>query len=250
MLRKNAIDRHATPNLTAANIYHPANPPGAYGLAVMRPTFTALLREAGVALDKKRILDLGCGTGSWMRFMAELRSDPCDIVGVDCNHAPLAFAQRMSPRGMSYVQADMADAFKCFRAESFDLITAFVSFMFLRDMTEVTELMRGVNRLVSEQGYFFISEVNERHDSSKPYSGFRGTELARVITATGFNLLASRGVFKRFFGVPLLNSYYRVSYRNMFLMPLLERLLPGSAWYTFMLFRKAASSSDLKSGQS
>src|SRR5215207_4903680 len=76
VLRQNVIDRHGALNISETNVYHALNPVGAYGLAVMRPTFTAMFQRSGIGLQGKRILDLGCGMGSWTRFMAELKADP------------------------------------------------------------------------------------------------------------------------------------------------------------------------------
>jgi ubiquinone/menaquinone biosynthesis C-methylase UbiE len=93
------VSLHSVPR----NIHHPLNVVGAYGLAVMRATFTAMLTSAGIGLEGKRILDLGCGTGSWTRFMAELKSDPADIVGLDQSADRIALSRKMSPQGTRYI---------------------------------------------------------------------------------------------------------------------------------------------------
>jgi len=214
------------------------NPVGAYGMAVMRATFTAMLANAGIGLGDKRILDLGCGTGGWVRFMAELKDDASDIVGLDLSAERIAFSRKMSPESTHYIQGDIKKVSEYFKPQSFDLITAFVSLMYLRDLIEVKQLMQSIASLLSQGGYFFVSEVNERHDPDKAHSGFPGNELHTAITSTGFALVERRAVFKRFFGWSRLDSYYRARYWNMFAMPFLERVIPGATGYTFMLFQK------------
>lgn len=52
-----------------------------------------------------RVLDLGCGTGTWTRLVASLRPE-AEIVGVDLSEEMIEFARETDGAGLRYLTAD------------------------------------------------------------------------------------------------------------------------------------------------
>ena len=236
MTRDNVSTRHGALHRAAADIYHPLNPVGIYGYTRQRQQFVQMLNRVGESLQGARILDLGSGTGEWTRFFAELKGTTDGIIGIEYNAAPIAYARSLSP--IQYIQGDMADL-STFGDGSFDFATAFVSLMFLPDMQAVQDVVRQVRRALTPNGLLFISELNEQHQSERPYSGYRYKELRYAVESCGFELIQGKGIFKNFLGWRKLSSYYRVGFASMDVMPFLERVIPGRAAYYYQLYRKA-----------
>jgi ubiquinone/menaquinone biosynthesis C-methylase UbiE len=84
-----------------------------------------LFPERTTLTGSHRILEIGCGPGSWSLDVA--RSYPaCTVVGIDSNAAMIGYAQSLKDlHGLANVHfARMSsDARLCFAPESFDLIT-------------------------------------------------------------------------------------------------------------------------------
>jgi ubiquinone/menaquinone biosynthesis C-methylase UbiE len=92
------------------------------------PTYEAAIRHVGIS-PGDRVLDVGCGSGVFLRAAADLAAR---VSGIDASEALLAIARRRVP------DADLrlGDMQRLpFDDGSFDLVTGFNSFFFADDMT-------------------------------------------------------------------------------------------------------------------
>jgi ubiquinone/menaquinone biosynthesis C-methylase UbiE len=219
----------------ALTMYHPLAPVGCYGESYLRERFARLIAEHEIPLSSMHILDLGSGSGAWCRRFSEIKGTTDGIVGLELDEQALAGARSLSPIG--YVRGDMRSLPDAVREHRFDFVTAFVSLMFLRDVSELDTVLRGVREVLSDRGYFLIEEQEAVHDPEAPWSGWPVTQVEARARAAGFTVVARKGLFKR-----LLNrfdSYYRASFANMDWLRAAERVLPGPYQYYFLLLRKA-----------
>ncbi|MCK4429234.1 MAG: class I SAM-dependent methyltransferase [Candidatus Aenigmarchaeota archaeon] len=86
--------------------------------------YIGALKKQGV-VNKKNILDVGCGPGEWM-FAASKLNPNAKIVGIDLYEKSLKFAtkygQRNKIRNCAFLNMDFKDLLKRFPPKSFDII--------------------------------------------------------------------------------------------------------------------------------
>jgi SAM-dependent methyltransferase len=94
---------------------------------LQRPTYEAALDRVGPVAGR-RVLDIGCGAGAFLRIVAERGGEPA---GLDASESLIAFARTRLPdadlRGGEMEDLPWADG-------TFDLVTGFNSFFFANDM--------------------------------------------------------------------------------------------------------------------
>ena len=91
------------------------------------PTYEAALERTGLE-PGQRVLDVGCGVGSFLSLVAERGAVPC---GIDASDALIAFARTRLPNADLRV-GEMEDL--PWDDDTFDLVTGFNSFFFANDM--------------------------------------------------------------------------------------------------------------------
>ena len=101
------------------------------------PTYETALEHLGIS-EGHRVLDLGCGTGAFLRAAADRGAT---VVGLDAAEGLLAVARERVPEADLHV-GDMQDL--PFGDDGFDVVTAFSSLFFADDMTRALSEARRV----------------------------------------------------------------------------------------------------------
>jgi SAM-dependent methyltransferase len=91
------------------------------------PTYEEAIRRVGVA-PGQRVLDVGCGTGVFLRLVAERGAQP---FGLDASEALLEIARERVPE--ADLRVGEMEALP-YTDDSFDLVTGFNSFFFAADL--------------------------------------------------------------------------------------------------------------------
>ena len=107
--------------------------------AQQTPVYEAALRATGLE-PGARVLDVGCGTGVFLRLCADRGAE---VAGVDAAAGLLDLA-RDARAGRRPASADMADL--PYADDSFDLVTGFTSFFFADDIVRALSEARRVAR--------------------------------------------------------------------------------------------------------
>jgi SAM-dependent methyltransferase len=94
---------------------------------MQRPTYEAALERTGLQ-PSWRVLDIGCGSGAFLRLVADGGAQPS---GIDASAALISFAQGRLPQADLRV-GEMEEL--PWEDDSFDLVTGFNSFFFANDM--------------------------------------------------------------------------------------------------------------------
>jgi SAM-dependent methyltransferase len=111
----------------------------------------ALRRHDCLPLGGRRVLEIGCGSGHFLRELVKWGADPARVVGVDLLEDRLADARRLAPPGMRVAAMNAADT--GFAASSFDLVlqmTVFTSILSADVRRRVAAEMR---RVLAPGGY-------------------------------------------------------------------------------------------------
>jgi SAM-dependent methyltransferase len=101
------------------------------------PTYEEAIRRIGVA-PGQRVLDIGCGTGVFLRLVADRGAKP---FGLDASEALLEIARERVPEADLQV-GEMEQL--PYDADSFDLVTGFNSFFFAADIVAALREARRV----------------------------------------------------------------------------------------------------------
>jgi ubiquinone/menaquinone biosynthesis C-methylase UbiE len=118
-------DRSDPPEDWRANPYHPRHALGRLFAAHNRDVLVDALNACEIELEHLRVLDVGCGTGHWLRLLVELGADPENLTGIDISADRIAFAQRKNP-AITWLVGDGETL--PFAAERFDLLMQTVVF--------------------------------------------------------------------------------------------------------------------------
>ena len=80
-----------------------------------------ILKTAGLMpLERREVLEVGCGTGAWLRMFLQWGVEPARLAGIDLLPGPLSNARRRVPPTVGLYQASAATL--PFRSASFDIV--------------------------------------------------------------------------------------------------------------------------------
>jgi len=114
--------------------------------------FVELLAPIWKSLAGLSILDVGCGSGRWLRWYLELGADAESIEGVDVSDARFAEARGIHPTlSLRLIDGERLP----FEDASFDLVTQWVCFMCIPDEAWRRRMAREILRVLRPGGYLF-----------------------------------------------------------------------------------------------
>ena len=85
-------------------IWHPRNPVSIYYRQAQERALVSMFNAVGLQLKTLRVLDVGSGSGAFLRFLASLGCQPSLLYGVDLIPARLHAARRQGPETIHYIQ--------------------------------------------------------------------------------------------------------------------------------------------------
>jgi len=166
------------------------------------------LRRLLPAIDGKDILDLGCGTGRWLEYLAHLGS-PRSLIGIDGSDEMLAVARRKSLAGAALLHAQLP----LLPLPSASIDVTLASFV-LSYIPDIDTCARELARVLRGGGELFIADMHpvtavelgwQRGFSSSQgavhlHNGYRSIEsTVRSMTQHGLRLVGS---YQPSFGEP------------------------------------------------
>jgi ubiquinone/menaquinone biosynthesis C-methylase UbiE len=115
-------------------------------------------------LDKKElsrywILEPGCGDGSKLRFLTEMRARPHRCVGFDISSQAIEGCRDISPGAMNFQIASATDI--PFKDASFDLVVCSALLNCFKEDGEIKSISREVRRVIKHKGVFFVVDITE-----------------------------------------------------------------------------------------
>lgn len=120
-------------------------------------------------LKGKRILDFGCGTGKFSRF---LRDHGAKVVGVDLSKKMIEEAIKQDSRGIEYHKINSAGKMS-FSQESFD--AAVVNFVFCTysSKAKIVRALKEIRKLLKKDGLVVLLNPNGDKSNGREFISFK-----------------------------------------------------------------------------
>lgn len=164
-----------------------------YMMQEVERTLLTLLSKNGIdSLAGKTMLDIGCGTGSWIQEFLKLGATPENLAGIDLLDWRVDAARRICPAS---VRLECGSAQKLeFSDRSFDMVSQFVMFSSILDPNIRQQVASEMFRVLKDDGciiwYDFFrnnprnNDVKgiDEHDIRQLFPGCR-IELRRITLA-------------------------------------------------------------------
>jgi SAM-dependent methyltransferase len=165
--------------------------------AVLYPIYERLLRDLAIRVDGGRVLDVGCGSGRWIRFFLE-RFKPMQIVGVDYTQASIDLLQRWG-RDHAILRLERIDitdpgAAKTLGIEDgFDLINVGNVLFHIPEPEKFATALRNLAALVGPNGRIVTTEYLPRASVRTNWMLVRSRyEFEAAIAAAGLHIIGIR----------------------------------------------------------
>jgi ubiquinone/menaquinone biosynthesis C-methylase UbiE len=181
----------------------------------------ALLRRHDCEdLAAKKILDVGCGTGQWLRDFIKWGARPENITGIDLLPDRVARARRLCPPAVR-IQCASAAALP-FSDARFDLILQATVFTSILDRDLKQRVANEMMRVVKPEGFVLWYDYHVNNPWNSDVRGVKQEEIARLFSDCRIEL-------KR---ITLLPPLARVLARYSYMVcHLLEKLPPLCTHY-------------------
>jgi SAM-dependent methyltransferase len=180
-----------------------------------------LLRRNGVdSLAERRVLELGCGTGTWLREMIKWGARPGNITGVDLLPDRLVEAERLCPAGVTLICANAGSV--ALSPASFDIVLQSMLLTSVLDPEVRRSVAQVMLNALRPDGVILWFDYHVNNPKNPDVRGVSRTEirtlfpgcrieLRRVTLAAPlarFVLPKSKLVYAALQAIPLLRTHY------------------------------------------
>jgi len=171
-----------------------------------------------------------------LRMMAELRGCSAGLTGIDLTPGGMCTAHRMNAC-ITCVRGDIRRL--PFASGSHDLVTGFVSFMFLATPDDVRAAADEARRVLKDHGYLLVFDLVCSGNGHAGNQGLGTRGIARQVELAGLRLVDRQPCFRNIFGLRRFCTAYLAARLPTDMLLLLERLPFSPANNLFLLFEKA-----------
>ena len=139
----------------------------------------ALLRQHGfAALESKQILEVGCGTGQWLRDFVKWGARPENVTGIDLLPQRLSRARRLCPPAVRIQCASAAQL--PFSNERFDLVLQSTVFTSILDPDLKRQVAAEMMRVVKPEGFILWYDYHVNNPWNKDVRGVKRREIIQL----------------------------------------------------------------------
>lgn len=100
-------------------------------------------------LSSKKILDIGCGTGGWLRNFIQWGAKPENLYGIDLLEKRIDFGRKINPN-INFICGNAQEI--NFGSRSFDLVVVATCFTSILDMEMKRDIAREIMRVLKDDG--------------------------------------------------------------------------------------------------
>ncbi|HYM89911.1 MAG TPA: class I SAM-dependent methyltransferase [Nitrospiraceae bacterium] len=139
----------------------------------------AILRSKGLSLlHDKKILEIGCGQGQWLRAFIKWGACPENMTGIDLLPDRVTNARQLCPQGVE-IQCGNA-ARLAFHNDSFDFAIQFTVFSSILDLNMKEVLAREMLRVLKKGGLILWYDIYINNPWNLDIRGIRKHEIAQL----------------------------------------------------------------------
>ncbi|HEU0047495.1 MAG TPA: class I SAM-dependent methyltransferase [Nitrososphaera sp.] len=138
----------------------------------------ALSQQGFSKLENTKILEVGCGTGAWLRSFIRWGAQPENLLGVDLLPSKIAEARRLCPAGVTLksqnsTNLEVTDG-------SFDLVLQATVFTSILDAEMKRLLAQEMLRVVRDKGLIIWYDFHANNPSNPDVRGIKESEIKRL----------------------------------------------------------------------
>jgi ubiquinone/menaquinone biosynthesis C-methylase UbiE len=122
-----------------------------------RQVVELLHRQGCMPLRGKQVLDIGCGTGQWLRDLIAWGADPGNLYGIELLPASAVRARRLCPEGVTIECSNAAEL--RFPAASFDIVLQATVLSSVSDLVTRQAIAAEMLRVVRLEGLILWYDV-------------------------------------------------------------------------------------------
>jgi len=145
-----------------------------------RKILTTLRRRGLAPLESRRILEVGCGSGYWLRQFIQWGARPGNVAGVDLIERRVAEARRLCPPDVEIQQADAANL--SFAEKTFDLVFQATVFTSIFDGALKSRIAAEMVRVVKDDGLILWYDFRVDNPSNPDVCGVRRGEIENLFS--------------------------------------------------------------------
>jgi ubiquinone/menaquinone biosynthesis C-methylase UbiE len=137
-----------------------------------------LSRQGIRSLEEKKILEIGCGTGYWLRAFLQWGALPGNVFGIDLLSERIEHARNLCPRG---VRLDCGNASAlAFPDASFDLVLQSTVFTSILDRAMRKRVAAEMLRVLKPGGFVLWYDFFVHNPRNSDVRGVRRTEISKL----------------------------------------------------------------------
>ena len=147
----------------------------------------ALLSRYGFAdLQSKTILDVGCGTGHWLRDFIKWGARPENVIGIDLLSDRVIRARRLCPPAVHIQCASAAEL--PFANGTFDLVLQSTVFTSILDFDLKRRVATEMMRVVKPEGFILWYDYHVNNPWNDDVRGLKRKEMNRLFLSCRIEL--------------------------------------------------------------
>lgn len=186
--------------------YSMRNHTGLYLKQRSQKSVIEIFNKNKIYLSEKNILDIGCGTGDWLRFFADIKGNSNKLVGIDISSHRIHMANLINP-GIKFLKGDATKL--PFSDNSFDLISQYFTFEHLLEDDDIARAVKEAERVLKDNGIFIWFDLlpifGKNHN---PTRGYSLDDVRKIFSK--FEIIDYKYVFKTF---SILSKKIPIAYR-------------------------------------
>lgn len=147
----------------------------------------SMLSQCGVgSLDEKKVLEIGCGTGHWLRAFLQWGALPENVFGIDLLPGRIEQARKMCPQGV-HLQCGSAET-TGFPDASFDLVLQSTVFTSILDPGMKQRVAAEMLRVVRPDGFVIWYDFHVNNPRNPDVRGVRKNEIRQLFPGCDIHL--------------------------------------------------------------
>jgi SAM-dependent methyltransferase len=155
------------------------NPGYVFYIQQLETRLLSLLRREGITiLGDKKILEIGCGYGNWLREFIKWGASPSNLTGIDLIPDRVQKAKQLCPQGVDLRCGNASEL--PFHDHSFDVVAQFTVFSSILDVGMKKALASEMLRVVKREGYILWYDFFINNPKNLDTRAIRKAEIAEL----------------------------------------------------------------------